>query len=120
VQNIYTITIEVNLWYYKIIEEHKNKPSYIISIILQILSLLNLRRICGVIKKLVDKRKLRYYKEVVIPNLEDQNYIVKLGVRSQVKNMDLPNLLSHQNYGDLRRLLSMFIEHRNTIVKKLK
>ena len=96
-------------------------------------------------KELEDKMKLRYYKEVVNPNLEDQNYllvlksannkinIAKIGtkytkwvedekhflldcpaythIRSQFKNIchviDLPNLLSHQNYGDLGTLLSM-------------
>jgi hypothetical protein len=29
-------------------------------------------------KELVDKRKLTYYKEVVYPNLEDQNYLLVL------------------------------------------
>jgi hypothetical protein len=125
-------------------------------------------------KELVDKRKLRYYKEVVNPNLEDQNKIniakirtnshelhsetghwttpktpwderichlcdtkrvedekhflldcpAYTHIRSQFKNIfhitDLPNLLSHQNYGDLGTLLSMLFEHRNTILKKLK
>jgi hypothetical protein len=133
-------------------------------------------------KELEDKRKLRYYKEVVNPNLEDQNYLQVLKsakkkiniakirtnshelhsesghwtnpktpwderichhcdtkrveyekqflldfhaythIRSQFKNIchiiDLPNFVSHQNYGDLRTLLSMFFEHRNTILKK--
>jgi hypothetical protein len=123
-------------------------------------------------KELVDKRKLRYYKEVVSPNLEDPNYLLVLKsakkkinivkirtkshelhseirrwttpkilwneriyhlcdtkwvedennfllhcptythIRSQFKNIfhntNIPNLLSHQNYGDLGTLLSMF------------
>jgi hypothetical protein len=135
-------------------------------------------------KELEDKRKLRYYKEVVNPNLEDQKYLSVLRsakkkiniakirtnshelhsetghwtipktpwderichlcdtkrvedekhflldfpaysqIRSQFKNIfhntDLPNLLSHQNYGDLGMLLSMLFEHRNTILKKSK
>jgi hypothetical protein len=135
-------------------------------------------------KELVDKRKLRYHKEVVNPNLEDQNYLsifksakkkinidkirtnshklqseiehwttpktpwderichicdtkrvedekhffldfpAYTHIRSQFKNIfhitDLPNLLSHQNYGDLGILLSIFFEHINTILKKLK
>ena len=45
-------------------------------------------------------------------------------IRSKVKNnchnMGLPNLLSHQNYGDLGTLLLMLFEHRNTILKKSK
>jgi hypothetical protein len=33
----------------------------------------NLRRECGVIKELEEKRKLRYYKDVINPNLEEKN-----------------------------------------------
>ena len=32
-------------------------------------------------KELVDKRKLRYYTELVNPNLEDQNYLLVLKVQ---------------------------------------
>ena len=136
------------------------------------------------IKKLVDKRKLRYYKEVVNPNLEDKNYLLVLRsakkkiniakirtnshelhsetdnwtipktscderifhlcdtkrvenekhfllnfptysqIRSHFKNIfhntNLPNLLSHQNYGDLGILLSILFWNRNTILNNLK
>ena len=41
----------------------------------KILLLLSLKRNCGVRKNLVVKRKLRYYKEVINPNLEDQKYL---------------------------------------------
>jgi hypothetical protein len=45
-------------------------------------------------------------------------------IGSQFKNIfhisDLPNLQSHQNYGELGTLLSMLFEHRNAILKKLK
>jgi hypothetical protein len=135
-------------------------------------------------KELDDKIKLRYYKEVVNPNLEDQNYLSVLTsvkkriniakirtnshelhsvtrcwtipktpwherichvcdtmkvedekhfllecpaytqVRYQFQNIchntDLPNLLSHQNYSDLGKLLLMLFEHRNNIIKKSK
>jgi hypothetical protein len=43
-------------------------------------------------------------------------------IRSQFKNIchniDLPNLQSNQNYGDLGTLLSMFFYHKNTILNK--
>ena len=35
----------------------------------------NLRKKCGVIQSLRKKEKLRYYKYVINPNLEDQNYL---------------------------------------------
>jgi hypothetical protein len=45
-------------------------------------------------------------------------------IRSQFKNIfhitNLPNLIIHQNYGDIGMLPSMLIEHRNTNLKKLK
>jgi hypothetical protein len=135
-------------------------------------------------KELEDKKKLRYYKVVVNPNLEDQKYLSVLTspkkkinfakirtnshdlhsvtrrwkipktswdgriyhlcgtkrvedekhflldcpaytqIISQFKNIsyntDLPNLLSHQNYGDLGMFLSMLFEHIHTILNKLK
>jgi hypothetical protein len=127
--------------------------------------------------ELVDKRKLRYCKEVVNPNLEDQNYLSVLKSSKKKINIakirtnshelhseighwttpktpwderichlcdtkrvedekhflldcpsythichitDLPNLLRHQNYGDLGTFLSNSFEHRNANLKKLK
>ena len=128
-------------------------------------------------ENLEDKRKLRYYKEAINHNLEDQNYLSiltsvkdkvhiakiktnshelhsKIGhwtfpktswaervchlyetmnveyennfllhcsvykhIRSQFQNfsynMNLSNLLSHQNYSNLGTLLSKLVEHRN-------
>jgi hypothetical protein len=132
----------------------------------------------------VIKRKLRYYKDVINRNLEDQNYLFVLTsvkkkkciakirtnshelhsetvhwsipkmswdervchicdtkkvedekhflldfpaytqIRSHFQNIchttNLPNLLTQQNYGDLGKLLLMFFEHRNKILKNRK
>jgi hypothetical protein len=44
--------------------------------------------------------------------------------RSQFKNIfhntNIPNFLSHQNYGDLEMLLSMLFKHKNAILDKSK
>ena len=135
-------------------------------------------------KELEEKRKLRYYKDVINPNLEDQNYLslfpsVKkkisiakirtnshelhsetglwsisktpwdervcqlcdtkkvedekhflldcpsyIHIRFHFQNIchttNLPNLLTQQKYGDLGKLLLMFLEHINKILKNLK
>jgi hypothetical protein len=135
-------------------------------------------------KELEEKRKLRYYKDVINPNLEDQNYLSVLPsvkkkisiakirtnshelhsetghwsipktpwdervchlcdtkkvedekhflldcpaythIRSHFQNIchttNLPNLLTQQNYGDLGKLLLMFFEHINKILKNHK
>jgi hypothetical protein len=135
-------------------------------------------------KELEEKSKLRYYKDVINPNLEDQNYLFALTsvkkkisiakirtnshelhseigcwsnpktpwdegighlcdtekvedenhfildcptyaqIRSQFQNIchttNLPNLLTQQNYGDFGKLLLMFFEHKNKILKNYK
>jgi hypothetical protein len=135
-------------------------------------------------KELEEKRKLRYYKDVINPNLEDQNYLSVLPsvkkkisiakirtnshelhsetgrwsipkmpwdervchlcdtkkveyekhflldcpaythIRSHFQNIyhttNLPNILTQQKYGDLGKLLLMFFEHRNKILKNHK
>jgi hypothetical protein len=61
--------------------------------------------------------------------VEDENHFLLecpmyTQIRSQFQNIyhntDLPNLLSHQNYGDLGTLLLKLFEHRNKILKKSK
>jgi hypothetical protein len=135
-------------------------------------------------KELEEKRKLRYYKDVINHNLEDQNYlsifpsvkkkisIAKIRTNSHeihsetrcwsipkmswdervchlcdtkkvedenhflldclaythisshfqniCHTINLPNLLTQQKYGDLGKLLLMFFEHRNKILKNHK
>jgi hypothetical protein len=130
------------------------------------------------------KRKLRYYKDVINPNLENQNSLsvlpsvkkkisiakirtnshefysdtgrwsilktpwnervchlcdttkvedekhflldcpVYTHIRYHFQNMchttNLPNLLTQQKYGDLGKLLLMFFEHKNKIIKNRK
>jgi hypothetical protein len=46
-------------------------------------------------KKLVDKRKLRYYKELVNPNLEDQKYISLL--KSAKKKINIAKIRTNSN-----------------------
>jgi hypothetical protein len=53
-------------------------------------------------KELVDKRKLRYYKEVVNPNLEDQNYLSILkSVKKKINNAKIKTN-SHQLHSETR------------------
>jgi hypothetical protein len=59
---------------------------------------------------------------------EEKHFLLDFPIYSQISskfknifhNRDLPNLLSHKKYGDLQNLLSMFFEHRNTILKESK
>jgi hypothetical protein len=45
-------------------------------------------------------------------------------IRSQFQNIcnniNLHNMLTHQNYGDLRKLLSNLVKHKNKILKQTK
>jgi hypothetical protein len=47
-------------------------------------------------KELVDKRKLRYHKEVVNPNLEDQNHLSVLKSAKKKINIDRIRTNSHK------------------------
>jgi hypothetical protein len=69
--------------------------------IFKILLQLNLRRICGAIKK-KDKRKLRSYKEMINPNLEDQNYLFILTSVNKKINIATIRTNSHQLHGGTR------------------
>jgi hypothetical protein len=135
-------------------------------------------------KVLEEKRKLRYYRDVINPNLEDQNYLsvfpsvkkkisiskirtnshelhsetghwsihkmpqdervchlcdtkkvedekhflldcptythIRYHFQNICHNTNLPNLLTQQKYGDLRKILLIFFEHRNKILKNRK
>jgi hypothetical protein len=53
------------------------------------------------IKKLVDKRKLRYYKEVVNPNLEDQNYLLVLKSANKKINVAKIRTNSHELHSEI-------------------
>ena len=54
-------------------------------------------------KELVHKRKLRYYKEVVNPNLEDQNYLSIL--RSAKKKINIAKIINcHELHSETGRL----------------
>ena len=62
-------------------------------------------------------------------NIEDENHFLLecrayTHIRSQFHNLycnlDLPNLLTCQNYSELETLLSKIFEHRNTILKQTK
>ena len=83
-------------------------------------------------KELEENRKLRYYKDVINPNLEDQNYLYVFlldcpaytHIRSHFQNIDhttnRPNLLTQQKYGDLGKFLLMLFEHKKKILKNHK
>jgi hypothetical protein len=103
-----------------------------------------------VIKLLLNHNHYRlkrgWHKDVINPNLEDQNYLSVLcdtkkvedekhfllncsvythtHIRSHFQNIDhttnLPSLLTQQKYGDLGKLLLMLLEHRNIFLKNNK
>jgi hypothetical protein len=61
--------------------------------------------------------------------VEDENHfllecLMYTHIKSQFQNIcyniDLPNLLTHQNYGDLGMLLLKLFEHINKILKQTK
>jgi hypothetical protein len=52
-------------------------------------------------KELVDKRKLRYYKEVVNPNLEDQNYLSILKSAKKKINIFKIRTNSHELHSEI-------------------
>ena len=54
-------------------------------------------------KELVDKNKLRYYKEVVNPNLEDQNYLLDLRNAKNKINIAKPRRNSHGLHSETGR-----------------
>jgi hypothetical protein len=49
----------------------------------------------------MDKRKLRYYKEVVKPNLEDQNYLFVLKIAKKKINIVKTRTNSHQLHNEI-------------------
>jgi hypothetical protein len=49
----------------------------------------------------VDKRKLRYYKEVVNPNLEDQNYLSVLKSAKKKINIAKIRTNSHELHSEI-------------------
>ena len=54
-------------------------------------------------KELLDKRKLRYYKEVVNPNLEDQKYhFVSTSVKKKI-NIAKIRTNSHELHSEIGR-----------------
>ena len=63
------------------------------------MSLLSLRRICGE-KDLEDKRKLRYYKEVINPTLEDQKYLSVLTSSKKKINIARIRTKSHEIHSE--------------------
>ena len=67
-----------------------------ISTTLKILLFLSLKRKCGVRKDLEAKRKLRYYKEVINPTLEDQKYISVLTSSKKKTNIAKIRTNSHE------------------------
>jgi hypothetical protein len=54
-------------------------------------------------KELVNKRKLRYYKEVINPNLEDQNYLFVLKSANKKINIDKIRTNSHELHSEIGR-----------------
>jgi hypothetical protein len=73
---------------------------------------------------LSDERAYHLYDTKTIE--DEKHFLLKCHVYTQIRsqfqnichNTDLPNLPSHQNYGDLGTFLLMFFEHGNKIIKK--
>jgi hypothetical protein len=54
-------------------------------------------------KELEEKRKLRYYKDVINPNLEDQNYLsVLLSVKKKISIVEIITY-SHELHSEIGR-----------------
>ena len=66
------------------------------------MSLLSLRRNCGEID-LEDKRKLRYYKDVIDPTLEDQKYLLVLTSSKKKINIAKIRTNSHELHSETSR-----------------
>jgi hypothetical protein len=52
-------------------------------------------------KELVDKRKLGYYKEVINPNLEDQNYLSVFKSAKKKINIAKTRTNSHELHSEM-------------------
>ena len=57
----------------------------------------------GYEKDLEDKRKLRYYKEVINPTLEDQNYLFVLTSSKKKLNIEKIRRNPHELHSDIGR-----------------
>jgi hypothetical protein len=76
--------------------------------------------------KTMDERECHLCDTKKVEN--EKHFLLRLStythIRSYFQNIcyttNLSNLLSQQNYGDLGKLLVMFFEHRNKILKNLK
>ena len=80
----------------------KRRSSCRIQIISKIILLPNLKINWGKIKSWKEKRKVKYYKEVINPHLENQNYLYVL--TSVKMKMNISNIItnSHELHGEIR------------------